>query len=110
MSRQYTDHQQRSRQVTELPVTIARRAAMRVSSLRVLPAILIGVAAAIWILVDKPAAQPNRSPAAPPATQRLQSTTDEALWQKRWWIEKTARILRGGYGIGPGDDINALLA
>src|SRR5262249_22459192 len=33
----------------------------------------------------------------------------DSLWQKRWWIEKTARILRGGDGIGPNDDINALL-
>src|SRR5262245_59698249 len=62
------------------------------------------------MLVDQPAAQPNRSPAAPPTTQRVQPTTDEAVWQKRWWIEKTARILRGGYGLGPSDDINALLA
>jgi hypothetical protein len=96
--------------VTESPVTIARRSAFRASSLRVLLAVLIGVAAAAWMLVDKPAAQPNRSPAAPPATQRVPPTTDEAVWQKRWWIEKTARILRGGYGLGPSDDINALLA
>jgi hypothetical protein len=31
-------------------------------------------------------------------------------WHKRWWIEKTARLLRGGDGIGPQDDINALMA
>ncbi len=91
-------------------MTIPRRPAFRASNLRAVLAILLGVAAAIWMLVDKPAAQPNRSPAAPPATQRAQPTADEALWQKRWWIERTARILRGGYGLGPGDDINALLA
>ena len=96
--------------MTESPVTIARRPAFRVSSPRALLAILLGIAAAVWVLVDKPAAQPNRSPITPPATQRLQATTDEAVWQKRWWIEKTARILRGGYGLGPGDDLNALLA
>ena len=96
--------------MTELPVTIARRPAFRASSLRVLLAIFIGVVAVAWMLVDQPAAQPNRSPAAPPTTQRVQPTTDEAVWQKRWWIEKTARILRGGYGLGPSDDINALLA
>src|SRR5262245_63403996 len=70
-------------------------------------AIMAGVAAMVWMLVDEPLAQSNRPSATPPAA-RPQS--DEALWQKRWWIEKTARILRGGYGLGPGDDINALLA
>ena len=87
-------------------MTNPRRPAFRASSLRALLAILLGVVATVWMLVDKPAAQPNRSPAA---TQRAQPTADEAVWQKRWWIEKTARILRGGYGLGPGDDINALL-
>src|SRR6266566_1308322 len=62
----------------------------------------------VWMLVGEPLAQPNRPSATPPAAARPQS--DEALWQKRWWIEKTARILRGGYGLGPGDDLNALLA
>jgi hypothetical protein len=91
-------------------VTVSRRPAFRVSSPRALLAILLGVIAAVWVLVEKPVAQPNRSPAAPPAMQRVQPTTDEAIWQKRWWIEKTARLLRGGYGLGPGDDIDALLA
>ena len=91
-------------------MSISRRPAFRASNLRALPAILLGVVAAVWMLVDRPAAQPNRSPVVPPATQRAQPTADEAVWQKRWWIEKTARILRGGYGLGPGDDINALLA
>ena len=101
---------------TESSVTIPRRPALcgrsafRVSSARALLAVLIGVIAAAWMLIDRPAAQPNRLPATPPATQHLQPSTDEAVWQKRWWIEKTARILRGGYGLGPGDDLNALLA
>lgn len=38
------------------------------------------------------------------------ATAGDPIWQKRWWIEKTARLLRGGYGLGPGDDTNALLA
>lgn len=29
-------------------------------------------------------------------------------WDKRWWIEKTARLLRGGDGIGPKDDMERL--
>jgi hypothetical protein len=37
------------------------------------------------------------------------STSGDPLWQKRWWIEKTARLLRGGEGLGPDDDIDALL-
>jgi hypothetical protein len=32
-----------------------------------------------------------------------------SLWQRRWWIDKTARLLRGGEGLGPDDDIDALL-
>ena len=33
----------------------------------------------------------------------------DPTWHKRWWIEKTARLLRGGDGIGSNDDIGALL-
>jgi len=33
----------------------------------------------------------------------------EQAWNKRWWIEKTARLLRGGEGISPDDDIDALM-
>ena len=29
-------------------------------------------------------------------------------WDKRWWIEKTARLLRNGDGLGPNDDIERL--
>src|SRR5262245_13323526 len=32
-----------------------------------------------------------------------------SLWQKRWWIDRTARLLRGGEGLGPEDDLDALL-
>jgi len=89
-------------------VSIPRGPAFYANSLRVLLATVVGVAAAVWMLVGKPSSQPNGP--MPPAAERLQASADEALWQKRWWIEKTARILRGGYGLGPGDDINALLA
>ena len=37
-------------------------------------------------------------------------TGRDASWSKRWWIEKTARLLRGGEGLGPDDDLAALLA
>lgn len=35
--------------------------------------------------------------------------SDQA-WRKRWWIDKTARLLRGGDGLGPDDDVKALSA
>ena len=35
---------------------------------------------------------------------------DAAAWDKRRWIEKTARLLRGGEGLGPDDDVAALQA
>jgi len=89
-------------------VHIPRGPLASVRSLFTLVGTMVSVAAMIWMLVDKPLAQTNRPSATPPAAARPQS--DEALWQKRWWIEKTARILRGGYGLGPGEDINALLA
>ncbi len=31
-----------------------------------------------------------------------------SAWHKRWWIDKAARLLRGGEGLGPDDDIQAL--
>lgn len=73
--------------------------------LRALAAALTAVAAAIFMMAGEPSAQPNVAPAtsSPPAA-------NDPVWQKRWWIEKTARLLRGGYGLGPNDDINALLA
>lgn len=30
-------------------------------------------------------------------------------WDRRWWLDKTARMLRGGKGIGPDDDAESLL-
>jgi hypothetical protein len=54
--------------------------------------------------IDRPAGAPSLAAVTTPAT-----APRDSLWQKRWWIEKTARLLRGGDGIGPNDDINALL-
>ena len=36
-------------------------------------------------------------------------TEGDRLWAKRRWIEKTARLLRGGEGLGPDDDVDALV-
>ena len=37
------------------------------------------------------------------------AATGSPNWDKRWWIEKTARLLRGGEGLGPDDDLAALV-
>jgi len=34
----------------------------------------------------------------------------DPTWHKSWWIDKAARLLRGGEGLGPEDDLQALLA
>lgn len=58
------------------------------------------------------AAQPQ--PAARDAVPALPLVrTDQAplsAWEKRWWIDKTARLLRAGEGLGPNDDIERLAA
>lgn len=58
-------------------------------------------------LVAQPAAAQDR----PAWTQdvRLFPAKTEGDWAKRWWIEKTARLLRGGEGLGPDDDLDALM-
>ncbi len=58
-------------------------------------------------LVAQPAAAQDR----PAWTQdvRLFPAKTEGDWAKRWWIEKTARLLRGGDGLGPDDDLDALM-
>jgi len=74
---------------------------------------LIVAAAVSMAAAAQPLAQPSAPPVAAPSPRLSAQTSpdaEEALWQKRWWIDKTARLLRGGAGLGPGDDINALLA
>ena len=48
---------------------------------------------------------------ASPTAERARTLPDseEARWEKRWWIDKTARLLRGGAGLGSEDDIEALM-
>lgn len=48
--------------------------------------------------VPPPASKPATAPAPAPLSE----------WDKRWWIDKTARLLRGGEGIGPNDDLDRL--
>src|SRR5215831_4604002 len=45
---------------------------------------------------------PAMAEPAPSATARTRGTLlAPSVWQKRWWIDKTARLLRGGEGLGP---------
>ena len=53
------------------------------------------------------ASAPDGLPRAP-VTLRVSSPA-QSLWEKRWWIDKTAKLLRAGEGIGPDDDVEALL-
>src|SRR6516225_9697168 len=42
---------------------------------------------------------PAMAEPAPSATARTRGTLLAPVWQKRWWIDKTARLLRGGEGL-----------
>jgi hypothetical protein len=44
-----------------------------------------------------------------PAIGRSSAIPNPSAWQRRWWIDKTARLLRGGEGLGPDDAVDALL-
>ena len=84
---------------------ITRSAAARILSLTAVAGLLT-VAAATSRALERPVVQPPLQPAAVAAPQAGSAGN---IWQKRWWIEKTARLLRGGNGLGPRDDVNALL-
>lgn len=43
-------------------------------------------------------------------TATARATPDQSAWQRKWWIDRTARLLRGGDGLGPDDDVDALLS
>ena len=70
-------------------------------------AALLTASAATSQAIDRPTGPSSLEPAA--MTRAPAPTARDSLWEKRRWIEKTARLLRGGDGIGPNDDINALL-
>ena len=50
----------------------------------------------------------SKGPHRAPEVLRVSSPA-QSLWEKRWWIDKTAKLLRAGEGIGPDDDLEALL-
>ena len=56
-------------------------------------------------LADGAVAGPDPSP----AVREAPAIPNQSAWQKRWWIDKTARLLRGGEGLGPDDAVDALL-
>ena len=55
-------------------------------------------------LARDPAAGQHAGAADPPS-----APWHGSAWERRWWIDKTARLLRGGEGLGPDDDVDALL-
>lgn len=71
-----------------------------------------------WVLAAAAALGAACATAPPAAAQQRPAWVDDAslfppktpdLWAKRRWIEKTARLLRGGEGLGPDDDLDALV-
>lgn len=77
-------------------------------------AIVLAVLIPSWIVSDLVigARSPVRQAAAAnpaPSPSATETDPEDAVWQKRWWIDKTARLLRGGAGIGPEDDLEALM-
>jgi len=90
---------------------------------------MVGVAARFWALllaltmIAAPiqAARAETAANPPVGAELLGHWTDSTAlfpakagdlqgWGKRRWIEKTARLLRGGEGLGPDDDVAALSA
>jgi hypothetical protein len=43
------------------------------------------------------------------AAEAAAAQPDRSAWQRRWWIDRTARLLRGGDGLGPDDALDELL-
>lgn len=52
--------------------------------------------------------RPMELPGVNERTAQASSTSDP--WENRRWLDKAARVLRGGEGLGPDDDVEALLA
>jgi len=69
--------------------------------------LLAGLAiGAIWLSSVRTLADPSEPAEAAPA--HPEAAPANATWEKRWWIEKIARLLRNGEGLGPDDDIARL--
>jgi hypothetical protein len=67
------------------------------------------IAAVAGLLVGGQPAPKADAVEQPPIASARPPDAANATWQKRWWIDKTARLLRGGEGLGPRDDLAALM-
>jgi hypothetical protein len=91
--------------------------ALRLAMVAAIAVLVVGLGATYSVLATGFQAAPRTaahvselSPAAPqadPEPARQQAAGPDS-WDKRWWIEKAARLLRGGDGLGPRDDIDYL--
>lgn len=88
----------------------------RAAAGRALPRQIAGiVVAALSYLVTFAAPAPAQSPVtSQPAVENVKTITEpvsgtESSWHRRWWIDKTARLLRAGEGLGPDDAIDSLI-
>lgn len=57
---------------------------------------------------DRPRQMDGAVPLARDGVRQASAPRDP--WEERRWLDKAARLLRGGEGLGPHDDIGALLA
>ena len=71
-------------------------------------AMAVVMAGAAVFMAQRSAANEAKVAALKSPPVQLASNPESTGWDKRWWIDKTARLLRGGYGIGPDDDVEAL--
>lgn len=84
---------------------------MRALTLRFLglPSLVLAVFAGVLLVghLSVGARTPDR-PGQTEGTASASSPRDP--WESRRWLDKAARLLRGGEGLGPHDDVEALLA
>ncbi len=76
----------------------------------VIVAAVVAIAAGLTAFAAGDPDLTRATPTPQSAPSRDTSKTPEFSdpWQKRWWIEKTARLLRGGEGLTPREDIAKL--
>ncbi|HJU31600.1 MAG TPA: hypothetical protein VJ740_09100, partial [Hyphomicrobiaceae bacterium] len=51
----------------------------------------------------------NTAPSGSPTPGSAPALSDASRWRKQWWIDRTAKLLRGGEGLGPDDAVGELL-
>src|SRR5258707_566717 len=97
----------------EPQVTSSESLARGMSIARTVALAGLWVALAATLAASQPVSSSELTAAPPIVAAAMPSSpamsAPDSVWQKRWWIEKTARLLRGGDGLGPNDDLDALL-